>query len=72
MKESIIYKFGKRVRSLRKENKLTQEQLAGLSRISLKYIQKIEGKHPPDIGLEYLEKLAKAFGIPAWKLLKIE
>ena len=60
------------MRDLRKKHVLTQEQLAGRSHISLKYIQKIESKNPSDIGLETLEKLANGFDIPLWKLLKFK
>ncbi len=72
MKELLNYQLGKRVRALRAEYKLTQEALAGKAHISLKYIQRIEGKNPQDIGLEYLEKLANGFDMPVWKLLKFE
>jgi transcriptional regulator with XRE-family HTH domain len=72
MKEPITQKFAKHIRALRKERGLTQEKLGALSRISLKYIQRIEGKCPPDIGIEYLEKLSKGFGMPLWELLKFE
>ena len=72
MKESIVYLLGRQIRGLRKKYELTQEQLAGRSHISLKYIQKIEGKNPPSLGLEYLEKLANGFKIPLWNLLKFE
>jgi transcriptional regulator with XRE-family HTH domain len=70
MKETILNQLGNRVRELREELELTQEQLAGKARISLKYIQRIEGKTPPDVGTTTLEKLAKGFDIPLWKLLK--
>lgn len=72
MKDDLVYQLGQRVRALRGKYKLTQEQLAGRSRISLKYIQRIEGKNPPNLGLEYLQKLSVGFGIPLWKLLKFE
>ena len=72
MKETVLNQLGKRVRVLRKESKLTQQDLAERSRISLKYIQRIEGTNPPDIGLETLTKLAHGFNIPLWKLLKFE
>ena len=70
VKKDTIYKPGRRVRALREKFKITQEELAGRSRISLKYIQRIEGKEPPDLGLEYLQKLSDGFGIPLWKFLK--
>ena len=72
MNEQIAQKLGGRVRALRLKYELTQEELAGRTGISLKYIQRIEGKNPSDIGLERLEKLAKGFGIPIWKLLKFD
>lgn len=72
VKKDIVYQFGLRVRTLRKDYKLTQEQLASGSRISLKYIQRIEGKNPPNLGLEYLQKLSVGFGIPLYELLKFE
>jgi transcriptional regulator with XRE-family HTH domain len=71
VKKDIVYQFGLRVRALRKAHNLTQEQLAGASGISLKYIQRIEGKTPPNLGLEYLEKLSIGFDIPLHELLKI-
>jgi transcriptional regulator with XRE-family HTH domain len=72
MKDSVLLQLGKQVKDLRKKNNLTQEELAIRSRISLKYIQKIEGKTPSDIGLETLEKLAKGFGLPLWQLVKFD
>ncbi len=72
MKDPIAHQLGKHVRALRKRYKLTQEELAGRSHISLKYIQRIESKNPPDLGLERLEKLANGFGMPLWKLVKFE
>lgn len=70
MEKDSIKQFGRHVKVLRKEHGLTQEELASKSGISLKYIQRIEGKNPPNLGLEYLYKLAVGFGIPVWKLLK--
>ena len=72
MKQIITKQFGKQVRFLRSHHKLTQEELAQRSRVSLKYIQRIEGKTPPNVGLETSEKLAVGFGIPLWKLFKFE
>ena len=72
MKQSITKQFGEQVRFLRSHYKLTQEELAQRSRVSLKYIQRIEGKTPSNVGLETSEKLALGFGIPLWKLFKFE
>jgi len=67
--ENIRLRIGKKLRKLRKKQKITQEELANRAEIDYKYIQKIEGKNPPNIKVETLEKLAKAFKIPLSKLL---
>ncbi len=72
MKETTIHQFGQQVRTLRAQHKLTQEELAQLSHISLKYIQRIEGKNPPNVGLDTSEKLANGFKIPLWELFKFK
>ena len=67
--ENINIRFGKRLKSLRREKKLTQEKLAGLADLEYKYIQRLEGKKPSSPTLNSLEKLAKAFDISIPKLL---
>jgi transcriptional regulator with XRE-family HTH domain len=66
----IEKKFAKRLRELRKHNKLTQEQLAELSGVDYKHIQLLESKNPPAPKLDTLQKLAKAFKISPSKLLE--
>lgn len=70
MGKTITKQFGKHIRNLRLKKELTQEELASRSKISLKYIQRIEGSDPPNIGIESIEKLAKGLGMESWKLLK--
>jgi len=70
MAETICIKLGKRIRSLRNEYGLTQEELAANSGISTKYLQNLEGKRPKTASIITLEKLTKGFGIPIWKLLR--
>lgn len=72
MKKDPSHLLGTRLRSLRGRHDLTQEQLAGRSHISLKYIQNLEGKNPQNPSLEILQKLADGFEIPLWKLLKFQ
>lgn len=72
MKEDVLQQLGKRVKSLREKHNVTQEELAVRSGISLKYIQRVEGKTPSNIGLEYLEKLSIGFNTPLWELLKFK
>lgn len=64
MKEDVLHQLGERVKTLRKSHNMTQEELAVRSGISLKYIQRVEGKAPSNIGLEYLDKLSKGFDLP--------
>ncbi|MBU2634753.1 MAG: helix-turn-helix domain-containing protein [Nanoarchaeota archaeon] len=67
--ENIRLRIGKKLRKLRKKQKITQEEFANRADIDYKYMQKIEGKNPPNIKVETLEKLAKAFNVSLSKLL---
>jgi len=69
MNPSIKHKIGKKIRECRIKRRLTQEELSELTGIDYKYLQKIEGKSPPNIKIETIEKLAKAFKINPSKLL---
>jgi transcriptional regulator with XRE-family HTH domain len=60
MKKMVIVTLGKKIRDLRKRKNITQEQLAELVKTSYKYIQRIEGKTPPDIRLSTLRRIAEA------------
>lgn len=65
-------KLGKKIKELRKKrNKMTQEDLAELTETSYKYIQRIEGKNPPDIRLTTIVKLARALKVKPADLLKL-
>lgn len=59
MNMPLSIKVSKKIKEARIKAKLTQEQLAELSAIDYKYIQKIEGKNPPNITLKTLEKISK-------------
>ncbi len=62
--------LGKRIKEWRRKRGITQEQLAELIETSYKYIQRIEGKSPPDIRLTTILRLAKALKIKPAELLK--
>ncbi len=66
--ENINIRFGNHLKALRIKKKLTQEELAELSNLEYKYIQRLEGKRPSSPTLNSLEKLAKAFKISIPKL----
>ena len=70
MDEVLLNKLAKRIVELRKQNNLTQEKLAEKSGVSYKHIQKLEGKYNHDPKLDTLNKIAKAFKIPLFQLLK--
>lgn len=70
MENTINSKLGKKIKELREKRKITQEQLAELIKTSYKYVQRIEGKNPPDIRLTTVERLAKALKVKPADLLK--
>ena len=69
MKISIRLKLGKKIKELRKKRGYTQDKLSELANIDYKYLQRIEGKNPPNIKLETLERFAKALKTTPSKLL---
>ena len=69
MKGFIKLKVGKKIKEWRRKCGYTQEKLSEKANTDYKYLQKIEGKNPPNLKVETLEKLAKAFNISISKLL---
>jgi transcriptional regulator with XRE-family HTH domain len=69
MEKSIKTDFSKRIRGLRIKHGYTQQQLAELSGMDYKHIQRLESRQSCDVKLTTLEKLAKAFKISISKLL---
>lgn len=68
---SLKYKFGKRVRELRKNVGLTQEQMAEIIGIEPPNISKMEnGMHFPQP--EKIEKIAKALNVNIFDLFEFE
>ena len=58
-----------RLKQLRLQLGLTQEEFAESSGISYKYYQAVEAGRKRDLRLSTLERLAKAHGIQVWQLL---
>lgn len=69
MDTALRLKLSKKIKELRKKNGYTQERLSELARIDYKYLQRIEGKTPPNLKLETLKKIANAFKISLSKLV---
>lgn len=62
MKNDVLLKFGKRVRKLRLERKLSQEKLAELAGIHRNYVGMVE-RGERNIALRNINNLAKALNI---------
>lgn len=63
--------FGKRIRQLRMQKQLTQEQLAELADLSVDFISLIErGRNSPSF--DNLEKLAKSLGVSIQELFQFD
>lgn len=69
MKDSIRLQFAKKIKKLRKGRGLTQEELADLTDIDYKYIQRLEGKNPPAVKIDTIQRIAKALKVDPSKLL---
>lgn len=63
--------MGRKVKELRRKRDITQEQLAELIATSYKYLQRIEGKNPPDVRLTTIVRIAKALKVSPSKLLDL-
>jgi len=70
MEYTIRIKLGRKIRELRKKYSYTQEELSEKADIDYKYIQRIEGKKPPALKIDTIEKLAKALKVKPYNLLK--
>ena len=68
MESNIRLRLGARIKTLRKKNGYTQEKLSELADIDYKYLQRIEGKNPPALKVDTIEKLSKALKITPSKL----
>lgn len=72
MSESTQKRLLKRLKELRKAHGLTQEQFSELSGISYKYYQAIEAGRRRDLRLSTLERIATAYRMDVWELLRPE
>jgi transcriptional regulator with XRE-family HTH domain len=70
-KKGILTSFGDKVRLIRKELELSQEELADKAGLHRTYIGMIE-RGEKNITLTNVEKIAKALGLDISELLKIK
>ena len=62
----------RRLRELRKANGLTQERFAERAGMSYKYYQAVEAGRKAELRLSTLERLASAYDLEVWQLLRPE
>jgi len=68
--DDIGIRFGRQLKKLRKRQRLTQERLAELARISVKHVQRLESSKPCGVRLVTLNRFAKAFRISLSELFR--
>lgn len=61
--KAIRKTFAKNMKRLRRKKDLSQEQLAEKMDVSARYIQYLEGKNCPSVGLDVVAKIAKALSV---------
>ncbi|OGC42005.1 transcriptional regulator [candidate division WOR-3 bacterium RBG_13_43_14] len=66
---SILRAFGQKVRELRMKKGWSQEDLAKKTYVHRTYIGSIE-RSERNVSLINIERIAKAFGLKPWQLLK--
>jgi transcriptional regulator with XRE-family HTH domain len=52
--------FARNLKRLRKRNNLTQEALAEKLDISVRYLQRLEGRNCPSVGIDKIAELSNA------------
>jgi transcriptional regulator with XRE-family HTH domain len=62
-KKEMAQTFGEKIRTLRKENGLTLDQLADKTESSKSYIWELENKNPPRPSAEKIARIAAALGV---------
>ena len=70
METNIKLKLGKKIKELRVKRGYTQEKFSEIAMIDYKYLQRIEGKKPPALKIDTIEKIAKVLKVKPADLLK--
>lgn len=69
METETVQRLLGRLKALRIESGLTQEEFAEKSGISYKYYQAVEAGRKKDLRLSTLDRLANGHGLEPWQLL---
>ena len=72
METDIKLQLSKRISQLRKKYGYTQHELAEKAGIDYKHIQRLEGKNPPAVRIDTLEKIAKVFNMSCSEILNLK
>lgn len=72
METTIRLKLANRIKELRNKCGYTQEKLSEIADIDYKYLQRIEGKNPPALKIDTIEKLSKALKVEPSELLNFK
>uniref|UniRef100_A0A486XGX7 Transcriptional regulator, XRE family n=1 Tax=Rheinheimera sp. BAL341 TaxID=1708203 RepID=A0A486XGX7_9GAMM len=69
MQQKVLVDFGNKLREIRKEKNLSQEELAGLAGIDRSYMGHIE-RGEKNVTLTKIYQIANALGVEAYSLLQ--
>lgn len=70
MSKAIEALVGRKIKEFRVKRGLTQGELAGITFIDYKYLQRIEGKNPPNLTIKTIHRIAGALKISPAKLFE--
>lgn len=62
--------LGGHLRRLRRQKQLTQQQVAEAVKMDVKHYQKLEQEAWDDVRLSTVEKLARFYGLNAWRMIE--
>lgn len=68
----IRHMISRRLKALREEHNLSQEEVARRAGLSLHFLQVVESKDPSGISVENLQKIAQVFDMPLWRFLRFD
>ncbi len=72
MVDDVQTRLAQRIKQKRRQVGMTQEELAARTGLDYKYVQKIEGKNPPAVRIDTLERVAKALKTTPAELLRFK
>ena len=68
----IRLQLARQLRRFRNKLDFTQEEMSEKVGMDIRYYQRLESEKPNAVKIDTIDRLAKAFNIPAWKLLRFK